>query len=77
MDKYDKDNKVFHDPVVRCTDCAKIVLRETIWEHGMCLKCGNRRMRNVLTLSSEEMEALKRENIDPEFIALFEGVPDA
>ncbi len=75
MEKYDKDGP-FVDPVVRCTDCGKLVWRDTIREHGMCLKCGNKRMRNALTLSGEEMALLKEKNVDAEFLALFEGVED-
>ena len=72
---YDKDGP-FGDPIVRCTECQKIVYRDTIKVMGMC-SCGNRRVRNVLTLSEDEMADLKEKGIDPEFLALFEGVEGA
>ena len=73
MEKYDRDAP-FEDPVVRCTECSELLLREVIHKLGMCSKCGNKRMRNVLVLSVEEMQELKDKNIDPEFLKLFEGV---
>lgn len=64
----------FPDPVVRCDSCHVIVHRQHIHRVGCCPECGNRRFRNVLTLKEQEMEDLKKTNIDPEFLALFEGV---
>jgi len=72
---YDKDGP-FGDPIVRCCDCSKIVYRTQVQKFGQCPKCGNRRVRNVSTLSEEEMAELKKKDVDPEFLALFEGVSD-
>jgi hypothetical protein len=73
LNKYDRDGS-FNDPIVRCCDCQAIISRETIRDAGCCPQCGNRRVRNVLAMNEEEMDKLKENNIDPEFIALFEGV---
>lgn len=73
---YEKDGQ-FDDPVVRCCDCKMVIHRNTVKTLGMCPSCGNRRVRNVLTLSEKEMEDLKEKGVDPEFLGLFEGVEDA
>lgn len=73
---YDKDGP-FEDPIIRCTECSGIVHRTQIRKFGSCPKCGNRRVRNVLSLSEEEMAKLKEEGVDPGFLILFEGVDDA
>lgn len=70
-EKYSKDAP-FDDPVVRCTECQRLVHREEVAEVGCCPGCGNRRMRNVLAMSGEEMSALSVRGIDPDFLALFE-----
>lgn len=70
---YIKQND-FQDPVVRCDSCQALVHRRHVHKMGCCPECGNRRFRNVLTLKEGEMAKLKVEGIDPEFIALFEGV---
>lgn len=69
-----KTQQDFPDPIVRCDSCQTIVHRKHIHQMGCCPECGNRRFRNVRTLKAEEMEALKKTKIDPEFLALFEGV---
>lgn len=74
-EKYDTDGP-FEDPVVRCCDCSKLIFRGSIKKFGSCPHCGNRRVRNVLAMTGEEMEMLKKKDIDPVFLALFEGVPD-
>lgn len=61
----------FTDPVVRCTECQRLVTRAEIQASGGCPGCGCRRVRNVLTLNDAEMERAKAEW--PEFAALFEG----
>jgi len=74
MDKYSPDNLEFADPVVRCCDCSSLIIRKALQTEGGCPKCGNKRVRNVLTLSKEEMGKLRgREDIDPDFLALFEA----
>ena len=64
----------FKDPVVRCTDCQRITTREEIRKFKMCPDCGNKRFRNVLVLNKKEMDALKSQCIDAEFLAEFEAV---
>ena len=73
--KYDLDGP-FDDPIVRCCDCQMIILREQIQKHYGCPKCGNKRVRNVLNMTEDEMADLKKKGIDPVFLALFEGVPE-
>ncbi len=63
----------FTDPVVRCTECQRMITREEIHEDGCCPECGNRRMRNVLNMSPEERDKL-REMGCHEFLSLFEEV---
>ena len=60
----------FTDPVVRCTECQRLITRREIQEQGCCPDCSCRRVRNVLTLKPEEMDRVKREW--PEFAGLFE-----
>jgi hypothetical protein len=69
-----KNPNDFPDPVLRCEGCKAIVHRKYIHTLGCCTECGNRRFSNVRLLKGEEMEQLKAMNIDPEFLALFEGV---
>jgi hypothetical protein len=72
-----KTQQDFPDPIVRCDSCQAIVHRRHIHKMGCCTECGNRRFRNVLILKESEMKRLKKEGVDPEFLALFEGVnPD-
>ena len=75
VEKYSKEAP-FEDPIVRCCECNKIVIKLKLKEQGMCPYCGNRRVRNVLTMSDEEMTKLKDQGVDTAFIALFEGVED-
>ena len=70
--KYGKEDG-FNDPVVRCCDCSLMFSRKKLRDSGGCPKCGNKRVRNCLALSGEEMQTLKDKNYDPEFLALFEG----
>lgn len=65
--------EAFTDPVVRCTDCQRIIYRNEIQTFGCCPDCGNKRVRNVLMLKQEERDALAAKGCD-EFLALFEGV---
>jgi len=73
--KYDRDNLSFNDPAVRCCECHSLILRTVISTEGGCPKCGNKRVRNVLTMSEDEMKRIK-DKVDPEWIALFEGVEE-
>lgn len=70
--KYSDDGP-FQDPVVRCDSCTKLMLTADLKKHGMCPHCGNRRVRKVLQYSPAELEWMETENVDPEFLALFEG----
>ena len=71
MDKYDSKGP-FNDPIARCTECQYIMLRENVRKSGGCPKCGCKRIRNVLALDGEEIEMLKKKNVDPDFLALFQ-----
>jgi len=73
--KYDKDAP-FEDPVLRCDSCQALIQREQVHRLGMCSKCGNRRVRNVILMTETEMAEVKGWNVDPEWIALFEAVPE-
>ena len=75
MAKYGKDRD-FNDPVVRCDGCQKILYREELAAHGMCIHCGSRRVRNCLTLTIDEFIKMKNHDVDPAFLALFEEVAD-
>jgi Zn finger protein HypA/HybF involved in hydrogenase expression len=75
MNKYNPDNKTdFPDPVIRCDSCQKLIKRTDIHTLGKCRHCGSKKMRNVLVFSEDEMIMLKNWKIDPDFLALFEGV---
>jgi len=65
--------EVFTDPVVRCTDCQRIIYRQEVQTFGCCPDCGNKRVRNVLTLKQEEKDSLEAKGLH-EFLALFKGV---
>jgi len=69
--KYGNDGS-FNDPVVRCDSCNNLIQREAIQEKGLCPECGNRKVRNVQTFNSKELQQMKDWNIDPDFIGLFE-----
>lgn len=81
----DYDGPEFKDPIVRCESCAKIVHRQFISVYAGCNHCGNKRFKNVLAITGEEMQGLKSGKyelnlkgyeIDPDFLALFEEVED-
>lgn len=73
FEKYDPDGP-FVDPVVRCHACQALILRKTIQSVGSCPKCGHRRMGNVLNIESEEIEALKKQGVDPDWFDLFKPI---
>lgn len=75
LSKYSKDSS-FADPIVRCDRCQKLLTKKSVQSTGMCKHCGSRRIRNVIMMTSEELEVIKSEdtNIDPDFLALFEEV---
>ncbi len=72
--KYSKDGP-FNDPVVRCDACQRLILVEKLKEMGSCV-CGARKVRNVKAFSQKEMKMMKRWDIDPDFLVLFEKMDD-
>ena len=75
---YDPKAQVpFADPVVKCDSCSALIRREAVRDIGSCTKCGNRRIRNCLVLTTEDMAQCKEWGIDPDFLALFESVDEA
>lgn len=75
MTKYGKDGP-FSDPVVRCDICQKLIFREQIQKNGGCY-CGSRRIRNIGSsgaFTPEEWELMKKKNVDPVFLSLFQEV---
>jgi hypothetical protein len=75
LPKYHKD-RPFEDPVLRCDACQELMRAEVLRKQGMCV-CGNRRVKNVLTLrGQEEMDQIAAWGIDPEWMALFEEVDE-
>ena len=75
ISKYSKDG-AFEEPIVRCDSCHTMLFVEDIKKTGKCL-CGCRKVRNVQTITSEEVKILKERDVDPAFLALFEEVADA
>jgi len=73
--KYHKDAP-FQDPVLRCDSCQKLMLNTIMHALGKCPNCGNRKVRNVTTMNNDEYDWMKEKNIDPEFLALFESMPE-
>ena len=66
----------FHDPVVRCDSCQKLLTMQKLRDLGRCPDCGGRKVRNVFSLSKDERATLERNQVDPDFLALFEQVDD-
>lgn len=80
MSKYSKDGP-FSDPVLRCDSCGAVVRTAAVKTLGSCpgdgvKGCGNLRFRNVRSMTEAEIGDLTAWGIDPEFIGLFEGVPN-
>jgi predicted RNA-binding Zn-ribbon protein involved in translation (DUF1610 family) len=73
--KYGKDAP-FEDPVVRCDSCQAMIFREKLKELGRCPKCGRKKVRNCDVFSEEEFALMKEKGVDPQFLALFEGIDD-
>ena len=61
------------DPVLRCDSCQALIRRATIREHGSCVKCGNRRLRNVTVFDEIERKQMEDWGLG-EFLAEFEVV---
>ena len=71
MDKYGKD-MAFSDPVLRCDNCNKLILKLDLSKNVVCLNCGNRKMRNLMGFGL--FEYLKMRfwwKIDPDFLKIF------
>lgn len=72
--KYSKDGD-FHEPVVICDKCAKLLLLSDLHKIGKCVHCGNTRVRNVMVLNDENMAIAKawadEGKIDPDWLKLF------
>ena len=68
---YGKDDP-FKDPVLRCDSCSSLVFAEDLRDHGMCPKCGNRKVRNLQVFDEDEFVLMKERNVDPVFLKLFE-----
>lgn len=75
MQKYSKDGD-FKEPILKCESCNKVVLLTDLRKIGMCPFCGNTRVRNIRTMTEEDMTTVKRwieeGKCDPEWLALFE-----
>ncbi len=65
---------MFTDPVVRCCECQNIMDRSDVQKYAGCPECGSKRVRNVTTLSEEEIAELREVSAYTEFLELFEGV---
>lgn len=61
------------DPVIRCDSCQALVRRATIYAHGSCDKCGNRRMRNVTVFDESEKKQMEEWGLH-DFVAEFGAV---
>lgn len=72
--QYSKDGP-FSDPVVRCDSCQRLLMVEKLKAMGACI-CGSRKVRNIAGYNDKELEAMKKWNIDPDFIALFEPIDE-
>jgi len=60
----------FVDPVLRCDSCQALVTRETIHKHGACIKCGNRRLRNLTVFDEHERKQMMDWGLT-DFVKLF------
>lgn len=59
------------EPVLRCMECARLVEMKTIRKHGMCAKCGSKKVKRLHSMMPDEFEWLQ-ENY-PEFAKQFHG----
>jgi len=53
-EKYSHDGE-FVEPLVRCDSCSELIFTKQLSSLGMC-ECGNKRVRNVVTLRSKELK---------------------
>lgn len=71
---YSKDGS-FQDPIVRCEGCKGIVKMAVLKKKGSCV-CGHRRVRNLVSLTPEEMTKCHQWKIDPVFLNLFTPIDE-
>jgi len=57
--RYYEEKGRAHDYIMRCKDCQKLVLFETIQKLGCCGDCGNRRFVEVTILKEEEAKQIQ------------------
>lgn len=69
LDTYSKEQPNFRDPIVRCTNCRKLVPRDYIMQHGACA-CGCRKITEARSLTMKEFEGVKL--AWPDFALIFE-----
>ena len=81
MHKY--DGAEMKDPLVRCDNCAKLVLVAFIQRHAGCNSCGNKRFNFTHSITSEEKTALEKQEYDlgvveyeipPDYLDIFRAV---
>lgn len=70
------DDGPFSDPVVRCHECRKLLLLEKLLQEGCCKHCGCRKVSKVRRLNDEDLALITRWGVDPEWLALFQEVPE-
>jgi len=70
------DKEGFSDPILRCDSCNKTVMVTKVHKFGFCNHCGNKRFRQVINLSEEEMKNLKELNVSQDFLNNFKEVDD-
>ena len=71
MTKKYSDDGPFHDPVLRCKGCSKLVLLTDLKKLGLCPLCGERKVKKVSIFSEDELKWMREKEIDSDFIALF------
>lgn len=74
VQKYSVDGP-FKEPVLRCDSCSNLVLLATLKEVGMCPHCSNTRVKNVRTMTEDDvkkvMDWADKGLVDPEWMDLF------
>lgn len=71
---YSKDGP-FRDPIVRCDSCKRIIKTAVLKERGSCT-CESTRVRNVQSLTPEEMKKCREWALDPVYLALFTPIDE-
>jgi DNA-directed RNA polymerase subunit RPC12/RpoP len=65
------------DPVLKCTDCQRLVEITELHTHGQCMVCGCKRMKSVKVLDDEVPEHARLMEKYPEWAAEFGPVEPA